>query len=62
MAKSKFPVRIVDGLGRIVLPKAIREQLNLEEGAQLEIYLDPQGKIVLERATPKVKYRKKLLT
>lgn len=33
-------VRRVDELGRIVIPKSIREQLNIETGQLMEIFID----------------------
>lgn len=33
-------IRRIDDLGRIVIPKAIREQLNIKEGTPLEISVD----------------------
>ena len=40
-------VRKVDELGRIVIPKELRRTLNIEEGDQLEIFVD--GKEVILR-------------
>ena len=40
-------VRRVDDLGRIVIPKTIREQLNIEDGEPLEIFIDNQTRQVL---------------
>lgn len=33
-------IRRIDDLGRIVIPKAIREQLNIKENTPLEISVD----------------------
>jgi AbrB family transcriptional regulator, transcriptional pleiotropic regulator of transition state genes len=43
--KSTGIVRKMDELGRIVIPKEIRKNLNIGEGDALEIYVD--GDVVL---------------
>lgn len=43
--KSTGIVRKMDELGRIVIPKEIRKNLNITEGDALEIYVD--GDVVL---------------
>lgn len=43
--KSTGIVRKMDELGRIVIPKEIRKNLNIAEGDALEIYVD--GDVVL---------------
>ncbi len=40
-------IRRVDDLGRIVIPKTIRQELNIEEGEPLEIYFDRHNKQVI---------------
>ena len=40
-------VRRMDDLGRVVIPKTIREQLNIKEGEPLEIFIDIQTRQVL---------------
>lgn len=43
------PIRIkIDKSGRIVVPQAIREHLNLQPGVELEIYLETENEIVLK--------------
>jgi len=42
-------VRRVDDLGRIVIPKDIRDRLDLPTGTRLEVYATEGGKIVAER-------------
>ena len=37
----------VDERGRIVIPKEIREKLNLKEGSRVEIVLEKDGRIVI---------------
>jgi transcriptional pleiotropic regulator of transition state genes len=41
--------RKVDRLGRVVLPAEIRKELEIAEGDLLEIALDDDGRIVLEK-------------
>ena len=46
--KSTGVIRKVDELGRIVIPKEIRDRFQIEEGTDIEIYI--QGnKIVLQK-------------
>lgn len=42
-------VRRVDDLGRIVIPKIIREQVNIIEGEPMEIYVTKDGSILLKK-------------
>jgi len=37
----------IDEKGRIVIPKEIREKLNLKEGSKVEINLEKDGKIII---------------
>ena len=41
-----FPVRL-GGRGRLVLPAAIRKQLNLRDGDELRITMQPGGSLIL---------------
>lgn len=43
-------IRRFDDLGRVVIPKEIREKMGWNEGAAVEIYVDRDGKVVLESA------------
>ena len=45
-------VRKVDQLGRIVLPKELRDINGIEEGTPLEIYVDKDGQIILSKYQP----------
>ena len=45
-------VRRIDDLGRIVLPKEIRKNLKIKEGDMLEIYVQDNGIIMLEKYEP----------
>ncbi len=45
-------VRRIDDLGRIVLPKEIRKNLKIKEGDMLEIYVQDNGVIMLEKYEP----------
>ncbi|MCL1884592.1 MAG: AbrB/MazE/SpoVT family DNA-binding domain-containing protein [Defluviitaleaceae bacterium] len=51
MIKSTGITRKIDDLGRIVLPKELRENFMLEENAVLEIFTD-KNKIVLQKYSP----------
>ncbi|MEJ2776237.1 AbrB/MazE/SpoVT family DNA-binding domain-containing protein [Sulfolobaceae archaeon RB850M] len=37
----------IDERGRIVIPKEIRDKLNLKEGRKVEITLDENGRIII---------------
>jgi transcriptional pleiotropic regulator of transition state genes len=41
--------RKVDRLGRVVLPAELRKQLEIREGDLIEIAVDDDGRIVLEK-------------
>jgi transcriptional pleiotropic regulator of transition state genes len=41
--------RKVDRLGRVVLPSELRKQLEIREGDLIEIAVDEEGRIVLEK-------------
>lgn len=41
-------IRRIDDLGRIIIPKIIREELSIDEGDPLEISVE-NGKIVLRK-------------
>lgn len=45
--KATGIIRRVDDLGRIVIPKTIRQELNIKEGEPLEVYLDCHNKQVI---------------
>ena len=45
-------IRRVDYLGRIAIPKEIREKLEIEEGEPLEIFIDKDGGVVFKKYTP----------
>jgi len=50
--KSIGIVRKVDELGRIVLPKELRMTLNINEKDPLEIFVDDNGRIILNKYEP----------
>lgn len=52
--KSTGCVRRIDDLGRIVIPKAIRQELGIKEGEPLEIFKDDNNNIVLKRYQPSI--------
>lgn len=42
-------IRRIDGLGRIIIPKEIRENLGIKEGTPMEIMVNDEDDIVLKR-------------
>ncbi|MCY1714753.1 AbrB/MazE/SpoVT family DNA-binding domain-containing protein [Caproiciproducens galactitolivorans] len=50
--KSTGIVRKVDELGRIVLPKELRMTLNIKEKDPLQIFVDDDGRIILQKYEP----------
>lgn len=46
-------VRKLDALGRIVLPKSLRKQLNINEGDSIEMFIDNEGNVVLDKYVPR---------
>ena len=49
--KSTGMVRKVDELGRVVLPKELRDTMDISERAPLEIFVD-ENKIILKKYQP----------
>ena len=47
--KATGIVRTIDDLGRVVIPKEIRRNLNIRDGQPLEIYTQPDGQIILKK-------------
>jgi AbrB family looped-hinge helix DNA binding protein len=47
--KATGIIRRMDDLGRVVIPKEIRRNLNLREGDPLELYVDNQGGIIFRK-------------
>ena len=50
--KATGVVRIIDDLGRLVIPKEIRKTLRIKEGDPLEIFTDKEGEIILKKYSP----------
>lgn len=46
--KATGIIRRIDDLGRVVIPKEVRRNLGLKEGAPLEIYISPDNEIILK--------------
>lgn len=46
-------VRKLDSLGRIVLPKSLRKELSINEGDDIEMYVDEDGNVILDKYTPR---------
>lgn len=53
-------IRRIDDLGRIVIPRAIRDQVGIKEGDPLEIILDGD-RLYLEKYIPSYEYEKYVL-
>ena len=47
--KTTGITRRIDDLGRIVIPKEIRKNLNIKDGESLEIYVSGQEEIILKK-------------
>lgn len=46
-------VRKLDSLGRIVLPKSLRRQLNINVSDSIEMFVDEDGNVVLDKYLPR---------
>ena len=49
MQKNRTIVRKIEGLGRLVIPKAVREHLGLEERGDVEFRLLENGQVMLSK-------------
>lgn len=47
MGNNSTDIRKIDSLGRVVLPKAVREELSLNEGDSIKVQCN-DGKIIIE--------------
>lgn len=45
--KTTNIVRRIDNLGRVVIPKGIRSQMNIQENDEFEIYIDSKTNEIL---------------
>ena len=45
-------VKLIDDLGRVCIPKAVRKQLNWQDYDALEFYLDENNNLVLKKYNP----------
>ena len=54
-------IRRVDDLGRIAIPKDIRRQLEIKEGQPMEVGIDNEGRVVLQKYIPGVIFSQKIL-
>lgn len=46
-------VRTIDELGRVVLPREVRESLNWEEKTKVEVHVDQERKeVILRKVSP----------
>ena len=50
--KATGVVRRIDDLGRVVIPKEIRNTLRIKEGDPLEIFTDREGQVILKKYSP----------
>ena len=48
MLKMKF-YRHIDRLGRVVIPKDIREHIKLQEGNKVEIYPNENNEVIIRK-------------
>lgn len=53
MMESTGIIRRFDDLGRIVIPREIRRQLEIKEEQPMEIFIDNEGQIVLKKYDPR---------
>ena len=47
--KATGIVRRIDDLGRVVIPKEIRKRMDIEENDPLEMFLDDENRLVLQK-------------
>lgn len=52
MDDEEIRYRRFDDLGRIVIPKVIRNAIQVKEGDCMKITIDEQGRIILEKCSP----------
>ena len=52
--KSTGFVREIDNLGRLIVPKDVRRQLNINEGDTFEIFVDDENNIIFKKYKIKV--------
>lgn len=45
-------VRRIDDLGRVIIPKYVRHELGIDEGDPLQIFITPDGCILLKKYAP----------
>lgn len=49
-------VRRIDDLGRIVIPREVRQNMNIREGDPLEIFTTRDGEIILKKYAPSINW------
>lgn len=47
--KTTGTKRRFDDLGRIVIPREVRRELDIREGQTMEVFTDSEGRIVLQK-------------
>ena len=50
--KATGVVRKLDKLGRIVLPKELRDSMNIQADDHMEIFMEDDGSIILRKYAP----------
>ncbi|MVP02186.1 stage V sporulation T C-terminal domain-containing protein [Paenibacillus lutrae] len=50
--KATGIVRRIDDLGRVVIPKEIRRTMRIKEGDPMEIFVNPDGEVILQKYSP----------
>jgi len=53
MLRATGIVRKIDHMGRIVLPSSLRKSLSIKSDDEIELFVDNDGSIILEKYKPK---------
>ena len=47
-------VRRIDDLGRVVIPREVRQRLKIREGAPLEVFITNDGEVIFKKYMPTI--------
>jgi len=47
--KEAMPTSTLTSKGQITIPKEVRDRLHLKTGSRLEFFVDPSGRVILQR-------------